>query len=155
MSYLETSTKCVALRFTNKSPPESSPYSVENTNLDFTLSHKDLGIFVSYNLTLSNHFKVVCSKAYSALSLIKRTISHHSAVLPKNSYTYLLFVLNILTALKFGDPILFNMCLLLLLLLLLLLFCHLITDPMYLSRFNSYTVVINCYFQLVSPDCRI
>ena len=77
------SSKCVALRFTNKSPPELSPYSVENTNLEFALSHRDLGIIVSHNLTWSNHFKVICSKAYSALALIRRTLSNHSAVSTK------------------------------------------------------------------------
>ena len=73
----------IALRFTNKSPPELSPYSVENTNLEFALSHRDLGIIVSHNLTWSNHFKVICSKAYSALALIRRTFSNHSAVSTK------------------------------------------------------------------------
>ena len=77
------SSKCVALRFTNKSPPELSPYSVENTKLEFALSHRDLGITISHNLTWSNHFKVICSKAYSALALIRRTFSNHSAVSTK------------------------------------------------------------------------
>ena len=100
------SSKCVALRFTNKSPPELSPYSVENTNLEFALSHRDLGIIVSHNLTWSNHFKVICSKAYSALALIRRTFSNHSAVsTKKNSYTSHLYVRNSLIALKSGDPI--------------------------------------------------
>ena len=62
------SSKCVALRFAKKSPPEESPYSVENTNLEFALSHRDLGIIVSHNLTWSNHFKVI-SVFQSLLSL--------------------------------------------------------------------------------------
>ena len=48
-------------------------YSVEITNLEFVLSHRDLGIIVSHNLTWSNHFKVICPKDYSALALIRRT----------------------------------------------------------------------------------
>ena len=73
--------KCAAIRFSlsPKTPP-SSVYRVDETTIKFLPCHRDLGIVASSDLSWSNHYDLICSKAYRTFHLIRRSLSNSSSV---------------------------------------------------------------------------
>ena len=62
--------KCKVMRFNQPVLEETNRYVIDGTLIDFTDNYKDLGILVSSTLDWSNHYSLICSKAYGALNLI-------------------------------------------------------------------------------------
>ncbi len=58
------------MRFNQPVLEETNRYVIDGTLIDFTDNYKDLGILVSSTLDWSNHYSLICSKAYGALNLI-------------------------------------------------------------------------------------
>ena len=73
--------KCAAIRFSlsPKTPPPSV-YRVDETTIKFLPCHRDLGIVASSDLSWSNHYDLICSKAYHTFHLICRSLSNSSSV---------------------------------------------------------------------------
>ena len=73
--------KCAAIRFSlSPKTPLPSVYKVDETMIPFLPCHRDLGIVASNDLSWSNHYDLICSKAYRTLHLIRRSISNSSSV---------------------------------------------------------------------------
>ena len=73
--------KCAAIRFSlSPKTPLPSVYKVDETMIPFLPCHRDLGIVASNDLSWSNHYDLICSKAYRTLHLIRRSISSSSSV---------------------------------------------------------------------------
>jgi len=58
-------------------------YSIDNKTIVTTDSTKDLGITVTQSLTWDSHYKVISSKAYKILRLIRRSFSSSGPVLSR------------------------------------------------------------------------
>ena len=72
--------KCAALCFSLSRLPLLNQYDLNGPPIDSSESCKDLGIVVNSNLNWSNHYNIICCKAYRSLNLIKRIISPFSPV---------------------------------------------------------------------------
>ena len=64
----------------------NSIYFLNNTIINKQPSTKDLGIIVSSDLSWSNHYKSITSKAYRTLGLIRRTFTTNSVKARKKLY---------------------------------------------------------------------
>ena len=53
---------------------------VDETIIKFLPCHRDLGIIASSDLSWSNHYDVICSKAYRTFHLIRHSLSSSSSV---------------------------------------------------------------------------
>ena len=74
-------TKCNAIQFSTQTPSqELAPYTIGQSDIPFVNSQKDLGVIVSNSLSWSEHFDLICSKAYQALYVIRRNIPPHSPI---------------------------------------------------------------------------
>ncbi len=74
-------TKCSAIQFSTQTPSqELAPYTIGQSDIPFVNSQKDLGVIVSNSLSWSEHFDLICSKAYQALYVIRRNIPPHSPI---------------------------------------------------------------------------
>ena len=81
MLKVETQTnsdKCVGIQFTHSLPSCPPSLTINNTQIEFVFSHRDLGVAVTNNLSWSIHYNHICSKPYAALNLIRRTITTSS-----------------------------------------------------------------------------
>ena len=68
------SRKCAAVRFSLSLSGEPS-YSIENVPISVSQSHRDLGVMVRGDLSWSDHFSHICSRAYCFLYQIGRSFS--------------------------------------------------------------------------------
>ena len=78
--------KCVGIHFTHSLPSYLPSLTINNTQIEFVFSHRDLGVAVTNNLSWSIHYNHICSKAYAALNLIRRTITTSSINVKKQLY---------------------------------------------------------------------
>ena len=78
--------KCSVLRV-SLSPSLTTPpvYTILNVSLCSVSKQRDLGILVKNDLTWSDHYNYISSKAYRSLNLIRRTISVSSSTKTKKS----------------------------------------------------------------------
>ena len=72
--------KCIHLSFNNKIP---TSYSVGSDTLPQLHSHCDLGILLSNDLTWSNHYNHIISKAYKYLELLRCIFSNCQSIRAK------------------------------------------------------------------------
>ena len=73
--------KCAAIRFSlSPKTPLPSVYRVDETIIKFLPCHRDLGIVASSELSWSNLYDLICSKAYRTFHLIRRSLSSSSSV---------------------------------------------------------------------------
>ena len=56
----------------------SANYSINNSIINSTSLHRDLGVLVSNNLTWDEHYSAIISRAYKSLYFIRRATSKHS-----------------------------------------------------------------------------
>ena len=70
--------KCNALRFASKQGQDSYQYLLDNAKIQLTKVQRDLGIIVKDDLSWSDHYNHICSKAYRSLNLIRRTVTSNS-----------------------------------------------------------------------------
>ena len=66
--------KCAAVRFF-LSGSVCPSYTVDDTAIPTPESHQDLGIMVRGDLSWTDHYSYICSKAYSVLYMIRRSFS--------------------------------------------------------------------------------
>ena len=78
--------KCSLIRFSTNSTPFEIDYLLCGSQLKVANSCRDLGIIVSDNLSWSDHYKFISSKAYSQLSLVKRCFINASTSFKKLLY---------------------------------------------------------------------
>ena len=77
--------KCVHLRFCKKDPPLDSSYTISNTRVGTSVTHRDLGVIASSDLSWSSHYKYVASRAYRTLGLLRRTFKSVGSVEAKKA----------------------------------------------------------------------
>ena len=89
--------KCAVLRV-SLSPSLTTPpvYTILNISLCSVSKQRDLGILDKNDLTWTDHYNYICSKAYRSLNLIRRTISVSSSTKTKK-FLYLSLVRSQLT----------------------------------------------------------
>lgn len=75
--------KCVLLRFCNRSTPIHASYSVNDKEIAVQDSYKDLGVMFSSDLTFSVHYDLIVKRAYRVLGLLRRTFSFRTCVREK------------------------------------------------------------------------
>ena len=61
-------------------------YKVNDKVIDCKAHHKDLGIFYSYNLTWTEHYDHITTKAYSTLGSLRRTFKTNNVHVKKQLY---------------------------------------------------------------------
>lgn len=82
--------KCVHLRFLpNSHPAPQQTYSIFNSNISSD-HHRDLGVFLSSDLSWSTHHNVIISRAYRSLGMIRRTF--HTGCVSTKRQLYLSLV---------------------------------------------------------------
>ena len=84
-------TKCKLLRILPSNHSiSSSDYTINNHNIDFTTSHRDLGVMISNDTQWDTHYNLIISKAHKTLHFIRRSVSNsHSSHTKLNLYTSL------------------------------------------------------------------
>ena len=55
--------KCVGIHFTHSLPSCAPSLTINNTQIEFVFSHRDLGVAVTNNLSWSIHYNHICSKS--------------------------------------------------------------------------------------------
>ena len=65
--------KCKCLRVTRKTQPVIYPYTIKDNELTTTSAEKDLGIWVSSDLTWTKHVLERCTKANKLLGFVRRS----------------------------------------------------------------------------------
>jgi len=73
--------KCSTLRLalSNRSTQQLGTYSINNRELETTLTQRDLGVMVQKDMLWSSHYNKISRKAYIALHLIKRILPPHAS----------------------------------------------------------------------------
>ena len=83
--------KCVHLRFLpNSHPAPQQTYSIFNSTISSSDHHRDLGVFLSSDLSWSNHHSAIISRAYRSLGMIRRTF--HTGCVSTKRQLYLSLV---------------------------------------------------------------
>lgn len=72
--------KCALIRFSKSSPTIAFSYVINGSQIPVTEKHKDLGLVVTSNLSWSDHYNHMTSKAYRILGLLRRTFSMNNSV---------------------------------------------------------------------------
>ena len=83
--------KCVHLHIpasTSSVPPYS--YFLNNSPISLTVSHKDLGVIISSDLSWSNHYRHIITSAYKSLGLIRRSFTTTSISAKRQLYLSLI-----------------------------------------------------------------
>ena len=70
--------KCNALRFALAQHQDSYQYLLDHAKIQITKVQRDLGVTVRDNLSWSDHYNNICSKAYRSLNLIRRSVTSNS-----------------------------------------------------------------------------
>ena len=84
--------KCALLRFTANNPFIPFLYNLnDTTQVTSSTHHKDLGVFISQDLSWNEHLKYISSRAYKLLGLMQRSFSNsHYPFSKKILYTVLI-----------------------------------------------------------------
>ena len=77
--------KCAAIRF-SLSGSVCHSYTVDDTAIPTPESHRDLGIMVRGDLSWTDHYSHICSKAYSVLYMIRRSFSTVDVIVKRRLY---------------------------------------------------------------------
>ena len=77
--------KCSAIHFKPRSSPSSFNYHLNGKQISSIAAHKDLGLFVSADLTWRSHYQLISSRAYKMLGLLRRVFSSSVSVPAKQS----------------------------------------------------------------------
>ena len=93
--------KCVLVRFSRSPSPYTGVYTINGVPVVRKKCHKDLGIFMSEDLTWSSHYDYLCAKAYRTLGLLKRTFSSSLSVTAKKQ----LYISLVRSQLSYCSPI--------------------------------------------------
>ena len=98
--------KCAVVTFSPRSTasPPNQLYLINCHTVTRLKCHKDLGILLSHDLSMKQHYEFLSSKAYKILGLLRRTFSRDSSIhaIIKKSYTFHLLNLNSLIVHLFG-----------------------------------------------------
>ena len=83
--------KCNSIRFKpNSGALDKDPYRIDNCEASKKISHRDLGIIFSANMSWSCHYEHIVSKAYRALGLLRRSFKCSNSVTTKKAlYLYI------------------------------------------------------------------
>ena len=73
------------------------------------VSHRDLGIIFSANMSWSCHYEHIVSKAYRALGLLRRSFKCSNSITTRKLYIYILLDHVYCTVPLYGDLTRFNM----------------------------------------------
>ncbi len=77
--------KCKCMHVTRKTDPIIYPYNINNRELTKTSTEKDLGIWVSNNLTWTKHVVKRCTKANKMLGFVKRNGAEISNIITRRT----------------------------------------------------------------------
>ena len=77
--------KCSAISFKPRSSPLSFNYHLNGKQISSIAAQKDLGLFVSADLTWRSHYQLISSRAYKMLGLLRRVFSSSVSVSAKRS----------------------------------------------------------------------
>ena len=90
--------KCSLLSFSSNNCSSSNlfPYYINNCKITSRTHHKDLGIAMSYDLSLYKHIAHISSKAYHILGLLRRTFSATNSITTRKSLYIFLVCLQLL-----------------------------------------------------------
>ena len=75
------SAKCNVLRFALVQHQANHEYAIDGALVHSSNSQRDLGIVTRVNLSWSDHYNHICSKAYRSLNLIRRTLPASSSTI--------------------------------------------------------------------------
>ena len=81
----QTRTKCAVLHISKDALIPPSNHIINNCPLSIATTQRDLEMLLSSNLSWSDHYNCICSKAYRALNLIRRTIPARFSLLIKKA----------------------------------------------------------------------
>ena len=76
-------------------------YSIDNKTVVTTDSTKDLGVTITQSLAWDSHYKVISSKAYKILGLIRHSFSSSGLVLSRRK----LYISLVRSQVLYGDPV--------------------------------------------------
>ena len=83
--------KFVHIRFHSLNHNGSITYKINDRVIDCKLHHKDLGIFFNNNLTWTDHYDHIITKAYNTLGLLHRTFKTNNVQVKKQLYISLVW----------------------------------------------------------------
>ena len=63
--------KCSSIHFKPRSSPSSFTYHLNGKQISSIAAHKDLGLFVSADITWRSHYKLISSRAYKMLGILR------------------------------------------------------------------------------------
>ena len=80
-------TKFIHVRFFAPNLDTPPNYTINNKSIEHKTQHKDLGLLYCNDLSWTEHYNYIISKAYKTLGLLRRTFKSNN-VQTKNSYIY-------------------------------------------------------------------